>query len=672
MRFDRPPLSYVPLLPILVGIVAGVLCGRFLDVPVWIMAGGALLVAAVGEIFRLHLVAEVAMAMSLGVVSVSMAMPRQFVTLPDDAAVTSGRVTDALLLADCQRLRVHVPPDDGGASFDMLVTYPAFEPRIAPGDLVSFSGAYAFPRRLTDLPLENDMSQYYLNNGISMLCYAPKGRLEITGRSGNIYSAMLRWRMEMVDRLVASPLDERTASFLAAVLGGDDSLLAAGVREEYAAAGVSHLLALSGAHVAMIAMVLAILLFPLTLAGYRRARWWLTIAVLIGYMIFTGMSPSVCRAVIMASGVLLSLIFERPRSSLNLLCLAASVILVFWPLSLMSAGFQLSFAATLAIILFTPALAPVRVTCRRDGWIAGAIATTAAATAGTLPLVACHFHSVPVYFFIANIAAVAVMPVMIGGGVLLALLQLAGCSPDWLIWLLDNLYSMFDALVAFVAGMPHASVKDIYMNPWLLVPVYAALAFAVAWLYLRHRSYAALTCATLLFAVGVYCATRQSYPVGEAYMVRSHKAATIAVNRGDTLCFLTTSPRHNHSHDSARWSDRYRDYIATRGLRHIVVLPLDSTTLLPGSRLRFGGKDMVIAHALPHNPGVEISTAKVDYCLLTARWYGKPVELYGALNVDTMVVSMDMNSRRRRRYVRELTAAGIPVIDLAARPLMSY
>ena len=63
--------------------------------------------------------------------------------------------------------------------------------------------------------------------------------------------------------------------------------------------------------------------------------------------------------------------------------------------------------------------------------------------------------------------------------------------------------------------------------------------------------------------------------------------------------------------------------------------------------------------------------AKTDYCLVTAKWYGDPVELARRSGADTVVLSTEINSRRRKRYKMELDAAGVPVIDLGIRQLNS-
>lgn len=669
MPFTRPPLSYIPLLPILAGIVAGVLCCRFLPVGPWPMAGAALVMAATAALLRWPLAVEGLLALSLGVAVTSQSLPRQFDVAPPRDTVLSGCVTDVAQLPESRRICVNVA-GAGEPSYRVMLTFPVFDTMVEVGDIIRFSGTYTLPRRAVDLPMEDDMADYYYANRISLLCYVPKGQLEVTGRSGNPLYLLKRLRTDAVDKILASGLDEPTAAFLAAILTGDTAALTDDIRSDYAAAGVAHILALSGAHVAVIATVIAILLFPFAVAGHRRTRWWLTIAVLWLYAMFTGLSPSVCRAVIMASAMMLALIFDRPRSSLNALCLAAILILVFSPLSLMQTGFQLSFVATLAIILYSPVLAPVS-RSTRSFRLPAPLAATIAATLGTFPLVAWHFHSVPVYFLVANIAAVAVMPVMIAGGAVLTGLLLLGIEPSWLVTILDGVYSLFDGAAGQIAQWPGAVVENIYPAAWLLAPMYLALAFFYAFLYLRHRSYAVLAGATLLFTVGTYAATRPRYADGEAYMLRSIAATSVALHHGDTLRVLTLAPAHEYAYDSLMWSRRYRDYIATRGISYMEIAPLDSCALSHGGVIDFGRRGMLPAHAIPDD-SASFSARHADYCLVTARWYGNPVALYHSTGADTIVLSHDMNRRRRLRYCSELTAAGIPVIDLGERPLSSH
>lgn len=675
MRSTQPPLSYIPLLPTLAGVVAGVLIMRYFDAAVWVALGAALIAAAAAIMLKWRIVAELMLATAFSCVTTYIALPAELTSLPDDDTEMTGRVVECTQLPESQRMKVKV--DTPGGHFYADVTYATFDPAVMPGDVITFSGSYSFPRRDTDLPMEDDMAAYYYNNGISLLCYSPKGMVSVTGHRGNVFTLLLKWREYVVGKIVASGLDEQASAFVAAVLTGDDSLLPRRFRDSYAAAGVAHILALSGAHVAVIVVILSIVFSPLGWIGHRKARWCVIIPVLWLYALFTGLSPSVCRAVIMATAVMLSLILDRPKSSLNALCLAAMLILLFSPLSLFNAGFQLSFMATVAIIIFVPGLSPVNCHKYKGGFLVSVIITTLAATLGTMPLVAYRFHTLPVYFLIANLVAVAIIPAVMTGGVLLVLLVITGFHPSWLVSLLDRICRLFDGFVNTVAALPGAAVNGIYFDAWLILPMYIALAFLALFLYRKHKSYLMLCGATLLFVVGVHLAMKPVYADNEAYMVRSNSETTIAVHHGDTLQFFTTSPPHNFGYDRGKWSERYSDYIATRGIGIVDIYPLGRVALHGDGALRFGRRRMLLATELPVSAKTGDSIiyrrdVRADYCLVTAQWYGDPVALHSSISADTIVLSGEINRRRRNRYLRELSSAGIPVIDLSSRPLMSY
>lgn len=689
---NRPPLSYVPLLPVLAGVVSGIICCRYLHAEVILTVGILLVIAIVLLILRQKVALEFTLAVSMGVVVTYVSMPVQLGNLPKGDTVITGLVTDVNYYPDYQQFKVNIKGDNG--DYSMLVTYAVFEPQIKAGDIVSLTGTYSLPRDETDLPLESDKAEYYYVNGISLLCYVPKGGLNVIGHHDNLLTLCRNRQAMLVDKICASRLNENTSAFLAAILLGDDSLVSNDLRSDYATAGVAHLLALSGAHVAVFTLVIAFILFPIAIAGHRRLRWWITIIILWGYALLTGLSPSVCRAVIMSTAVLLALIFDRPKSSLNSLCLAAILILLYSPLSLFKTGFQLSFMATLSIILISNRLMPVDNPTKGHPRLWGLITVTFAATAGTLPIVICRYHTVPVYFLIANIVAVFVMPVLIGFGIIFVLLLLGGHEPGWIVWLLDNLYTFFDNIVTWVGHLPCASISGIYVSSWLVVPMYLILAFFVAFIYLKQRVYMLLTAATLVFTILTIVTMKPEYANGEAYMLRSTNTTTVVRHHNDTLYIHTSSPKYNFSVDSIRLADRLRYYLATRKIKSVEVQDLGHNPFVNSNGIiPFGKKKMLIAYLLTrvrnHQPSADTSGYKThnnsadniqqeysiehaDYCLLTSAWHGDPVSLYRSINADTIVLSNDINRRRRLRYNKELTEAGIPVIDLGERPLMSY
>ena len=109
---------------------------------------------------------------------------------------------------------------------------------------------------------------------------------------------------------------------------------------------------MSGLHVAVITLIIWFLLFPLDYLRGKKLRLVLTLVILVGYDLLTGMSPSVIRATVMIAFVFMSMIFYRKSTPLNAVATAALAILVFSPSALYSVGFQLSFITVVALIVF--------------------------------------------------------------------------------------------------------------------------------------------------------------------------------------------------------------------------------------------------------------------------------------------------------------------------------
>ena len=225
--------------------------------------------------------------------------------------------------------------------------------------------------------------------------------------------------------LKRSRLDDRTCGFLIATLTGDSDILDTDTRRLYSSAGTAHILALSGLHVGIIIIAIYIVLFPLYLLRLRGTLYIISILILWGYAIITGLSASVTRAVIMATVVTGGILLQRRYSSFNALLLAAIIIMAFDRRALFQPGFQLSFCAVAVIILLTPLL----LTRKRRGnrimyYLLAMLTTTLTATAGTAIISAFHFHSLPVYFILANIPSLLVLPIILSGGLLLSLIHI--------------------------------------------------------------------------------------------------------------------------------------------------------------------------------------------------------------------------------------------------------
>jgi competence protein ComEC len=198
----------------------------------------------------------------------------------------------------------------------------------------------------------------------------------------------------------------REAGLLLGLLLGDDSLLEPGLERDFRAAGLSHLLVVSGGNVAMVlAPVLAA-------AALLRLSRWPKFAVGFGAVVFftilTGGEPSVLRAGVMACIALVGVLAGRPRTTASILSAAVLGLLILDPWLVWSVGFQLSVTATAGMVALASPLAE-RFGRSLPSPIATAAGATISAQLGVTPILLHHFHEVPLVTLPANLAAFPVV-----------------------------------------------------------------------------------------------------------------------------------------------------------------------------------------------------------------------------------------------------------------------
>ncbi|HTD85485.1 MAG TPA: ComEC/Rec2 family competence protein [Candidatus Binatia bacterium] len=196
------------------------------------------------------------------------------------------------------------------------------------------------------------------------------------------------------------------------------------VSEPFMRSGTMHVFAISGLHIALIA---AILIAALRLVGCRRTTCaWIVIPLIWLYTGVTGWQASAIRSTIMSSIIILGWFWRRPSDLLNSLMAAGFAILVWDPLQLFQAGFQLSFFVVLALALLMPALdrlrarmlafdpfLPPQFRTRLLRWsnfaahyVVASFAVSLAAWLGSLPLIAHYFHLLTPISLLANMIVV--------------------------------------------------------------------------------------------------------------------------------------------------------------------------------------------------------------------------------------------------------------------------
>jgi len=299
--------------------------------------------------------------------------------------------------------------------------------------------------------------------------------------AGWIPAAALRARAAALAAVEAAVdrLDPAAAALLAALLLGRRGEVPAALYEEFRASGTLHLLALSGLHVGMVfAAFWALLLW----VPGRTPRRLLAGAGVLGYLLLVGLRPSLLRAVVMLLGAGIGQALDREADPLNLLSLAAAVVLLLDPWHYADLGCQLSFLSLAGICLLSPGLS--RLLARwLPGWLRLPLAVAAGAQLGSLPLLALRFGAVAPAGILASAVLVPLVSLFLWAGLAAIPLALAG---GWLLAAADRLLRGLHALLRLCLGIFSAIPQvAVLWRPWHWAAFAALLAVAAAGLPLR-------------------------------------------------------------------------------------------------------------------------------------------------------------------------------------------
>ena len=236
------------------------------------------------------------------------------------------------------------------------------------------------------------------------------------GPGAEIANAIRRWLLDGLNRTVSEP----EAALGAGILLGVRSSISPEIGDAFAAAGLTHVVAISGWNIAIVAALVAAALRPL---GRRPGGRWIvpvaTVGAIAGYVVLTGSSPSVVRAALMAAAMLIARLGGSRAHAAGALLLAALVMLLAAPPVLWDVGFQLSLLATGGLIWFG---ATVEARLRRlPTFLREPVALTLAAQLTTLPVILLNFERLSLVAPLANVVVVPLVP--------LVMLCCAVCAP---------------------------------------------------------------------------------------------------------------------------------------------------------------------------------------------------------------------------------------------------
>ena len=328
---------------------------------------------------------------------------------------------------------------------------------------------------------------------------------------------------------IRESLGGQKGAVAAALVTGDRSAISEETAYDLREAGLAHMLAISGLHMGLVAGLvfgggaMALAAIPAIGRRYdaRKPAALLGLAVAIVYLLLSGASAPTQRAFVMTAVVLAAVLFDRRALSLRTISLAALIVVALSPENVISPGFQMSFAAALALIAFYEwvgargrvlpkgtGFTPWQLALHLLGLLAALALTSLIAGLATGPFAAFYFHRTAVYGLIANIAAMPiftfiVMPSLLAG----ALLNPIGAGAPFFVlagWGLDVIMGIAHA----VAHYPGALAR-INAAPALVLGLIAIGLLLVCLMRERRRLWGL---ALILSGLGLW--TQASVPDG--------------------------------------------------------------------------------------------------------------------------------------------------------------
>ncbi len=378
---------------------------------------------------------------------------------------------------------VEVPGRRVVADENMLVTADAY-PRYAVGDQVAITGALKLPQNAAGSDF--DYIQYLKNKSIRTVMVRPRieaGQAALSWyqwTTAAVYRPLLKVKHSFEHALQQS-LAEPVASYIDGVLLGSRQNIPANIQDAFQKTSTTHILAISGYNIAVIAESLLAVAVVFT---KRRNAFWISTVVIILFTILTGASASVVRAAVMGLLLLAANGYGRLYDPRNSILCAAAVMVLINPLALrFDVGFQLSFLAVLGMIYLYPILERRLQRVPEAGGLKETILMAVAAQLAVAPILAYTFHSFSIVSLPTNLIVLPLMPyVMLFGfaaGVAGWLFVPFGQLVGWIAWAVAKFQI---AVISWFASLPFASVT--VSIHWLTMTALYAL---LAWWAWRNR-----------------------------------------------------------------------------------------------------------------------------------------------------------------------------------------
>jgi competence protein ComEC len=476
---------------IFLGYALGIAVGLLVDMP--FVAGACFVLGASVLVawFRIRMAQGVALALVLvGLGYYSAHTVREDWNVPPGEYTVSGRAVvirppEVKERSQEVSLQFTECPDSACPKHFVLGYFPVYD-TLQYGDIITVQCPLKVPK---NVGLDFDYRMYLAMKDIGFTCYPKQWKKEDDHGGNSAVSVVLRVRSALekkLDAFVSYP----ESGLGKGLLFGGNGYLTKETQNNFSRTGMSHIVAVSGANVVIVAECFFLLAIACGL--WRKQALWVSCAGIVCFVIMVGSGASALRAGLMGGLVLMASYSGRVSDGLRLWSLAVALMLSFNPLLLQyDLGFQLSFMATLGILLCMPLVESLasKKTAYMPSTLQEIFFMTLAAELFVLPIIMFNFQAFPALSLIANILVLPAIPVAMLFGFLASIFGFVFAPLAKLFGLIDYLilhYMM--SVIQWLANRQFSSISIQTFGLWFVFIWYGLLFSGIAYLKIKEKT----------------------------------------------------------------------------------------------------------------------------------------------------------------------------------------
>ncbi len=399
-------------------------------------------------------------------------------------------------------------------------------------------------------PNQFDYANYMKNKRIYHQVFLKQNSFKVVQSNDfSIFRQIQIAKNKMVSNLKSKGLTKDELGIMVSLVMGDKSKVSKDLLDDYSKAGAIHILAVSGLHVGIVYFIISTLFSFLRVI--KNGNYILLITMLItmwGYAVFTGLSPSVTRAVVMLSFVAIGKQINRATNIYNTLAISAFLLLLYNPNYLFDVGFQLSYLAVFSIVYIHRIIGKIYTPKHKIvNYFWQLTSVSVAVQIGTFPISIYYFHQFPTLFMITNWVLVPIIGIVLFSSLFISILSYLDIG-NILFTIYGYVIKWMNLFVSWVASLEDYMIKDVYFDVFMVALLYIFIHFAIKTLKLNKVKSLYLTATSIICIQGyVLYDHYQSYSKNELIVFHKRGSSIVGIKTGHQLKLLTNYTDYHYT-----------------------------------------------------------------------------------------------------------------------------